>query len=167
VDIVSAEVSLGESEFGPPFDHMVLLVFVGQQRLLADVGFGDSFLDPLLMEHEGEQPQDGAIYEVRCEDTWYVVARRLANEGRPATSFRFQTKPRQVSEFEDMCHFHQTSPESHFTRKDICSRATEMGRTTISGAHLIETRAGVRLVTELTDDEQRRSALEVHFGISL
>lgn len=167
VDIVSAEVSIGESEFGPPFDHMALLVFVGQQRLLADVGFGDSFLDPLLMEHEGEQPQDGAIYEVRREDTWHVVMRRLPNDSRPATSFRFQAKPRQVSEFEAMCHFHQTSPESHFTRKDICSRVTEMGRTTISGAHLIETRAGVKLITELADHEQRRRALEVHFGILL
>jgi N-hydroxyarylamine O-acetyltransferase len=62
--------------------------------------------------------------------------------------------------------YHQTSPESHFTRRDICSRATETGRITISGDHLIETKGGVKLATELADPEQRGRALQAHFGIS-
>jgi N-hydroxyarylamine O-acetyltransferase len=167
VTLVGAEVSIGESEFGPPFDHMALLVLVGQHRLLADVGFGDSFVDPLLMDHDGEQAQDTALYEVRRDDRWHVVTRRLLDESRPVTSFRFQAEPRQASDFKAMCLHHQTSPESHFTRKDICSRATDTGRITISGDHLIETRAGVKRVTELDDPEQRRRALQAHFGLSL
>lgn len=167
VDLVCAEVSIGESEFGPPFDHMALLVFVGQQRLLADVGFGDSFVEPLSVDHEGEQTQDLAAYKVRRDDMWHVVTRRLLNDDRPVTSFRFQAEPRQVSDFQEMFLHHQTSPESHFTRKDICSRATETGRITISGDQLIETKGGVKLVTELAEPEQRRRALQAHFGISL
>jgi N-hydroxyarylamine O-acetyltransferase len=167
VNLVSAEVGLGEGEFGPPFDHVALLVVVGQQLLLADVGFGDSFLDPLFMGHEGEQLQDTASYEVQRDGAWHVVTKILLNERTPETLFRFQTQPRRVSDFEKMFLYHQTSTESHFTRKDVCSRATESGRMTISGDHLIETNLGIRQVTVLADAEQRRRALEAHFGISL
>jgi N-hydroxyarylamine O-acetyltransferase len=167
VEFIGAEVSVSETEFGPPFDHMVLLAVVGQQRLIADVGFGDSFLEPLFMDHEGEQLQGTAAYVVRRDGAWYVVTKRLLNESSSETLFRFQTEPRQVSDFEDMCLFHQTSPESHFTRKDVCSRATESGRITISGNQLMDTTFGVKQVTELGDPEERRRALEAHFGIAL
>ena len=40
---------------------------------------------------------------------------------------------RRLADFEAMCHFHQTSPNSHFTRKETCSMATADGRVTISG----------------------------------
>ena len=33
---------------GPDFDHLVLLIEV-EERLIADVGFGDSFLGPLRL----------------------------------------------------------------------------------------------------------------------
>jgi arylamine N-acetyltransferase len=46
---------------------------------------------------------------------------------------------RELADFTDMCHFHQTSQESHFTRNRICSRATPDGRITLSDSRLIIT----------------------------
>src|SRR5262245_13661791 len=46
VTMLSAEVANDSGDFTQPFDHMTLLIKL-EQRWLADVGFGDSFLEPL------------------------------------------------------------------------------------------------------------------------
>jgi N-hydroxyarylamine O-acetyltransferase len=66
-----------------------------------------------------------------------------------------------------MCHYHQTSPDSHFTRKRICSLATPEGRITLTGDKLIETRNGVREEWVLQGDEEWRAVLRDRFGVSL
>jgi len=168
VTLLAAEVATANGGFGPPFDHMALLVVIGGRRHLVDVGFGDSFTEPLDLDQRGEQWQDTAAYEVRAEAPWHVVTRRLPDAGsRPAASFRFRTRARRVAHFEPRCDHHQRSAESHFTRKDICSLPTRAGRVTISGDQLIETRAGDRIVTELRDPTHRRFVLQSHFGIAL
>jgi N-hydroxyarylamine O-acetyltransferase len=168
VSLLAAEVAMPDGTFGPSFDHMALFVVIGEQRFLADVGFGDSFLEPLDLDRRGEQSQDTAAYEVRLDGPSYVVMKRPHKEGgAPAASFRFQLLPRKVADFEPMCLYHQTSAESHFTRKDICSKATRAGRITISGDQLIETRDGSKLVIELQDSAQRGRALRTHFGVVL
>jgi len=66
-----------------------------------------------------------------------------------------------------MCHFHQTSPDSHFTQNRICTRATPEGRITLSGMKLIVTRNGRREEKILSSDQEWRRALDEHFGIIL
>jgi N-hydroxyarylamine O-acetyltransferase len=66
-----------------------------------------------------------------------------------------------------MCHYHQTSPESHFTQNRICSQATPEGRITLSGMKLIVTRNGHREESELTSEDEREEALQKYFGIEL
>lgn len=44
------------------------------------------------------------------------------------TSYLFSTLPRQLEEFEQMCAYHQTSPESLFTRQRLCTLPTADGR---------------------------------------
>jgi N-hydroxyarylamine O-acetyltransferase len=66
-----------------------------------------------------------------------------------------------------MCHYHQASPESHFTRRRICSRATPAGRISLSDLKLIETSDEHRNEREFTGEEQWRSTLEELFGIEL
>jgi N-hydroxyarylamine O-acetyltransferase len=65
-----------------------------------------------------------------------------------------------------MCHYHQTSPHSHFTQARICSRATESGRITLSEMRLITTHAnGERQERELPDEEEYAAVLRECFGI--
>jgi N-hydroxyarylamine O-acetyltransferase len=66
-----------------------------------------------------------------------------------------------------MCHYHQTSPESHFTRQRICSLPTPEGRITLSDNKLIETRGPSRQETSLSGDHEWRAKLYELFGVVL
>jgi N-hydroxyarylamine O-acetyltransferase len=49
VAMLSAGVAKPDGSFSPDFDHMTLLVTLAE-RWLVDVGFGDSFLEPLRLD---------------------------------------------------------------------------------------------------------------------
>jgi N-hydroxyarylamine O-acetyltransferase len=66
-----------------------------------------------------------------------------------------------------MCRYHQTSPESSFTRRRVCTRATPDGRITLSDMRLIVTKAGERRQHDLADEAEVRTVLKEHFGIDL
>ena len=56
VPLLSARVFRADGSRGPDFDHLTLRVDL-DQPWLADVGFGDSFLEPLRLTPEMEQAQ--------------------------------------------------------------------------------------------------------------
>ncbi|MFW6069551.1 MAG: arylamine N-acetyltransferase, partial [bacterium] len=58
-----------------------------------------------------------------------------------------------------------TSPQSHFTQRRVCSRATPQGRITLSERRLIVTENGARHEQELPDEAAVAAALQEHFGI--
>ena len=163
VTTLSARVSRADGSEGPEFDHMALLVNL-EQPWLADVGFGDSFVEPLRMEIGGEQEQFGRSFRILQDGSRYRYEADLDGAWRPQYSFALQ--PRDLSEFAGMCHFHQTSPDSHFTQKSICSLATAEGRITLSGDRFIETRTTSREERHVNADERER-ILRDRFGITL
>ena len=63
VQMLSASVANSEGEWGPEFDHMTLLVSL-DERWLVDVGFGDSFVEPLRLEERGDQIQGSRRYRI-------------------------------------------------------------------------------------------------------
>src|SRR5215204_5389972 len=63
VTLLSAGVARADGTFGPDFDHMALLVTL-EDRWLADVGFGDSFRDPLRLDERGEQPEGPRAFRI-------------------------------------------------------------------------------------------------------
>lgn len=158
VTMLSAEVANKDGSYAQPFDHMTLMVN-GAQRWLVDVGFGDSFLEPLLLDERGEQNE----FKVVDEDPYLVLMRRQENVWTP--QYRFTLRPYQYEDFAGMCRYHQTSPESHFTQKRICSRATESGRITLSEMRLIETRSDGRHEQVLATQQEYDGALAQHFGV--
>jgi N-hydroxyarylamine O-acetyltransferase len=66
-----------------------------------------------------------------------------------------------------MCHYHQTSPESTFTQRRTCTRATPDGRITVTGLRLITTIRGDKQERELAGDDEWRAALGEHFDVEL
>jgi N-hydroxyarylamine O-acetyltransferase len=78
--------------------------------------------------------------------------------------YRFSLQPRRLVDYAEMCHLHQTSPESPFTRRRVCSRMTTSGRITLSDLRLIVTKRGVREERLLTEAKWRQ-VLEDTFGI--
>ncbi len=162
VQMLAAHVRREDGGFGPEFDHMLLKVQL-EEPWLADVGFGESFVSPLQLQSDGAGVENGHRYSVtRREDEWELC--RHDQDGEVAL-YRFYDIPRKLSDYDEMCRFHQTSPESHFTRNRICSRAMPDGRVTLSGMRLIVTRDGVRHERMLSGVEELRVCLREHFGI--
>jgi len=161
VTLLSARVPREDGSDGPEFDHLALRVDL-DKPWVADVGFGDSFLEPLKLELGTEQPQFGRSYRLVEGGGSLHIERTDPGWKR---QYSFTLTPRSMKEFSPMCHYHQTSPESPFTRKSICSRATLDGRITVADRKLIVSRNGEREESLLASDEEWRAALQKHFGI--
>jgi len=166
VAMLSAQVANSQGKFGPDFDHMALTVTL-DERWLVDVGFGDSFLEPLLLEKDGEQVQGERAYRIDLDGA-YLVLRQRTNARDWKALYRFTLKPYQYSDYSEMCRFHQTSPTSHFTRARLCTRATPEGRITCTDMRFIATDAGGRRRERLLSNQQEYAlVLSEHFGIEI
>lgn len=164
VSMLSAGVARDEGGFDPPFDHMTLLVHL-EERWLADVGFGDSFREPLLLDERAEQVEGDDAYRLTQEDEQLILHRREGDSWKP--QYRFTLEPHGYDEFADMCHHHQTSPESPFTQRRTCSLATADGRITVTGMRLITTMGRERQERELASEQEWTAAMSRYFGIAL
>lgn len=166
---LSAGVARRDGTFGPDFDHMALLVRFSEgrpdERWLVDVGFGDSFLEPLRLDETGEQVQGGRAYRIDEDGAHRVLLQRQGAEGPWEPQYRFTLQPRELPEYTEMCRYHQTSPQSHFTQKRVCSLATADGRVTLSDLRLITTRGGVREERMLGNEDEHAAALRELFGV--
>ncbi len=166
VRLLSARVVGADGLPGPEFDHLALLVDVGQRQLLADVGFGDSFREPLALQSGTSQTQVGVSYRLeKASGEWSLLARAAgAGEGwRPSYSFTLEA--RRLDQFQEMCRHHQSSPDSPFTRNRMCTRATPDGRFTLSGMRTTETVHGRRQQSELEGEAEFWQVAEERFGI--
>lgn len=164
VTLLSARVAREDGSFGPDFDHLTLRVDL-EESWLADVGFGDSFLEPLRLQPGIEQEQRGRVYRLDLRDRDFVLELKTGGKWKPEYAFTLQ--PHKLSDFAGMCHYHQTSPESHFTRQRICTLATPNGRITLSDHKLIETRGDTRQESLLSGDQEWRAKLKELFSVVL
>jgi N-hydroxyarylamine O-acetyltransferase len=168
VTLLSARVAREDGSYGPEFDHLTLRVDL-DEAWLADVGFGECFLDPLRLEPGTDQAQSGRVYRLTSPISSIdgEFALEVMVEDKWKEEYAFTLEPRELSDFAGMCHYHQTSPGSHFTRQRICSLATPQGRVTLSDEKLIETRGGSRYETLLSGDQEWRANLSERFGVIL
>lgn len=169
VAMLSASVANEDGIFGPDFDHMSLLVVLDEaeqrERWLADVGFGDSFLEPLRFDFGTEQVQGDRAYQIIEDESHLIMMQRQGSDEWKA-QYRFTLQPYNYADYAEMCRFHQTSPESHFTKARVCTRATPEGRITLSEMRLITTNAGKgRAELLLTNHAEYTSTLKDYFGI--
>ena len=162
VDMLSAAVAKSAGGFGPEFDHLTLLVHL-EENWLADVGFGESFRQPLRLQAALAQPQNGGSYRLEREGVFWIYQEW---DGAWKPAYRFTLQPHTLSDFTAMCRYQQTSSESHFTQKRICSLAKRSGRITLSDQCLITTIEGERTERVLTDQEYQ-TVLAEQFGIFL
>jgi N-hydroxyarylamine O-acetyltransferase len=165
VTLLSARVPREDGGESPEFDHLALRIDL-DEPLLADVGFGDSFLEPLRLEPGIEQSQNGRTFRVvDCGDS--LMMERAEHDGVWKRQYSFTLTPRSLDDFAAMCHYHQTSPESPFTRKSVCSKATTDGRITLADRRLIITRQGIREERIVESDEEQSAALKKYFQVVL
>jgi N-hydroxyarylamine O-acetyltransferase len=161
VELLEARVH-GPSGLGGRFGHLCLRVTVDGRELLADVGFGRGCFDePIALVPALEQLDTAGAFvlrpiakdslDMRCDDT---------------PEYRVALAARGLADFEAGCRYHQTSPDSPFTRASVCTIRTPEGRSTLAGTRLIETTAAGREEREL-DRAALGDVLATRFGISL
>jgi N-hydroxyarylamine O-acetyltransferase len=164
VTLISARVARANGDMSPEFAHLALRIDLADPWL-ADVGFGDLFEQPLLLESEIEQQQDVRTFRI-SERGGFLAVETRQDDSHWKPEYFFTLTPRQLQDFAPMCHFHQTSPESHFTRNRICSRLTSDGRITIADRKLIVTAGGVKHERSFDSEDECVKAIKEEFGIS-
>lgn len=154
----------GGGRWGPPFDHLALLVSTsdGTGSWLVDVGFGAHSRHPLRWDERAEQTDPDGRFALVDTDGGDV---EVVKDGEP--QYQVERRPRTLADFGPTCWWQQTSPDSHFTRNTVCSRLHGGGRVTISGRTLIRTVDGARTEELLPSDEAVLTAYRDWFGIHL
>jgi N-hydroxyarylamine O-acetyltransferase len=164
VTLCSARVARngGDDGYGPPGDHMALVVDLRGARLLVDVGFGRFAARAVDLDRRDGQPDRTGTYAVRdapdgeldvvCDDK--VV-------------YRLDPRARLLTDFAPLSWWHSTSPESPFALGLTCSRLTPAGRVTLAGdRHIVTGDDGSREEHTVSEDEQLAIYRDV-FGIVL
>ena len=164
-------------DLGPEFDHLVLRVDLDSPWLV-DVGFGDSFRDPLPLRADSDfVDMLGRTYRLdRNGPHWHLRERLDATsealdvdveltdeEWRP--QYRFSLEAHDLSEFEATCRWQQTE-SPFFTKHRFCTIATPDGRRTLMDQQLIVRSGRRREVREVAEHEVPE-ILRALFGVQL
>lgn len=133
---------------------------------LSDVGYGDTFGEPLRLDKLGaEQVERLREYRIDQADGYYILWRR-SHSGQWKKQLRINMRPREFLDFEPMCRYHSTSPESFFTKHLLCTLVTPVGRITIYDHKFIVTEYKKRK-NRIINYFKYRSILKKQFGIDL
>ncbi|PKL83106.1 MAG: acetyltransferase [Ignavibacteriae bacterium HGW-Ignavibacteriae-3] len=165
VDMLSARVYNHErGDLGPEFDHMTLLVHL-EKDYLVDVGFGDSFRIPMKFPGGGVKDISGQYKIFSIDENEFDLMRKEKDEWK--LQYKFNVIPRNFSDFEGMCEFQQTFPDSIFRSRMICTIATPSGRITLSNSGLTITENGKKLKAEVKNETEFYKLLSKYFRIEL
>ncbi len=129
--LVSVRVFDTTEKMGDEFDHLAIIVPIDNEKWLTDVGFGEFAFSPIKIITGIEQKDERGIFRINQFDEEYLVVQKQIPGGWK-NEYLFSLKPRNISEFSEKCYYHQTSPDSHFTQKKLCSIPTRNGRITLT-----------------------------------
>jgi len=153
-----------KEEFGAEYDHLALIIDLGQDRYLVDVGFGEFAMEPLKIELNKVQKDIRGNFIIEKVNDDYIVS-KIVEEAKNL-EYKFTMKERALSEFQGMCTYHQTNPNSHFTPKKLISKPTDTGRITITGNTLKITESGIEKKNVTFQEEEYAEQLQKWFNIS-
>ena len=140
--LISARVHTKNEEYSPEYDHLAIIVNLENQKFLVDVGFGKFSLEPLVLKTDEKILDSFGQFQFNTYDTDYYRINEVKNDDLPP-QYIFSIQERKLSGFKERCEFHQTSKDSHFTKKKLISIAREEGRITLTNSQLKITRLGI------------------------
>lgn len=157
------------------FDHLALAVTCPDDpasAYLVDVGWGNGPLEPLRLAVAGvpvgqEQCQGSRVFQLVSSGSYLNLQERADHLPGWIQHYAFILQPHAYEEFFDCCHYHQTSPDSIFTQKRICSLFLPDGRVTLTDHKLIFTRNGQREERALGSEDDFQRALREQFRMDL
>lgn len=152
--------------FGPEYDHLAVIVRINDTDYLTDVGFGEFIFHPLKIEiNEAQLDERGEFRLEKYDDSYLQVRQKVEDKWSPV--YIFSLTEREFSEYQVMCSYHQTSAESHFTQKRMCSMPNEGGRVTLAGDRIkISDKSGVRNII-IKDEADFSKRIWEYFKVKL
>jgi N-hydroxyarylamine O-acetyltransferase len=156
--LVSARVYNSNKTYSPEFDHLAIIVKIGDIEFLTDVGFGDFTFTPLKLELGTIQNDGNESYIIDKYDDEYFRVNKIV-KGKLIPEYIFKNLERNLTDFIGMCEYHQSNPDSHFMKNRLISIPTKSGRITISGNNL--------KVTENNSVQERLLKDEIEFNKQL
>jgi N-hydroxyarylamine O-acetyltransferase len=146
--------------------HLVLRVRAGQQRWVADTGFGTGLIEPLPFGDGSSRSQYGWTYRLRADGdrSWQLQERQ---DGRWVTMYWFDDQTQHPADVVVANHFTSTYPSSSFVRQLVAIRKDTGGLRRLTGRRLSITRPGYPAEERQLDDSEFSSALAEIFGLRL
>ncbi|XP_035251088.1 arylamine N-acetyltransferase, pineal gland isozyme NAT-10-like isoform X3 [Anguilla anguilla] len=178
-----------KNEFSPLDSHLINKVLIDGNSYIADVSFGVSFQirHPLELVSGKDQPQLAGVFRlVENSGVWvlektgrkpFIPNERFANSSLINKSltrqiYSFTLTPRGTDHFQETTQFLQTSPESLFTNKTICSLQTPTGFKALVGWTYSEVTYNYQDGVDLLDmkdiaDDEIEKVLKEEFSLTL
>ncbi|NXB49125.1 ARY1 protein, partial [Leucopsar rothschildi] len=169
--------------------HLVVKVVIDGKAYVVDGGFGVSYQmwQPMELVSGKDQPQAPGVFRFTEKNgVWYLEKTRrkqyipnqsfsnsdLLEKKECRNIYMFSLEPRTVEDFRFQCTYLQTSPDSLFTKKSICTLQTTEGFRALIGWTLTETtynyKENMDLVEFVTlEDEEVEKTLKEKFNITL
>lgn len=170
--LITCRVYKKESGFGKEHAHMAILVKLDAEEYLCDVGFGEFAMEPLILKVSVIQNDLKGEFQIDQYDENHLQVSKWKvadSNGKKVLTpeYIFRTTAMKHSDFEDMCHYTQTSPESHFTQKIIVTRPTITGRISLTGDSLKISEGNKVSIHEVKNKVDFDDLLYKHFHIRL
>uniref|UniRef100_A0A8C5EZL4 arylamine N-acetyltransferase n=1 Tax=Gopherus evgoodei TaxID=1825980 RepID=A0A8C5EZL4_9SAUR len=181
--------NLHQNTYASHMTHLLLKVDIDDRTYILDGGFGVSYQiwQPMELISGKDQPQTPGIFRfTENNGTWYFEKTRrkqyvpnqsfsnsdLLERSECRKIYLFSLEPRTIRDFQFLCTYLQTSPDSLFTKKSICSLQTTDGFQALIGWTLIETTYNYKDNTDLVEftnlkDEEVEKTLKDKFSITL
>ena len=123
LDYISCQVWNESDGWGPPLDHLGLLVRLDGERWFVDVGFGDNCLVPLPV-HEGEYSAVPRRACVEMDHDAFVLRELMPDEGW-LKQLRAALEPRRLDDFTPRSEYLKTAPDLGWAHKPFATRALD------------------------------------------
>jgi|SRR5579859_900497 len=145
-------------------NHLVLLVTGGSldQPYLADVGFGNGFLDPLPLK-AAVYKQGFLSYSLSHDNGRWL----FQNHADSGDGFDFTLEGHLLADFAERCDWLQSSPESSFVQLTVCHRFMPEGIITLRGCVLRRLTATGVSEDMIEDKAAYQETLEDQFDLHL
>lgn len=163
VSMLSARVARESGGFTPEFDHMTLVVRL-KERWLADVGFGDLFLEPKRLDSTSIQKEDGKLFRLTSKEGGKLLSRKDVSQSPWKAQYMFHMQPYKLVDFAARNKYQQTSPNSHFTQGRLISKIIRTGRVSLTDSKLIVTSDGRRVEQPVKTRAEFNRLLTKYFG---
>jgi N-hydroxyarylamine O-acetyltransferase len=166
VKMISAKVYSKDKKYGQEYDHLTIMATINNQDYLVDVGFGQFTHEPLKFSLNNELIDDFGTFQFDKFDSNYFRINEMNNNTLTPIHI-FKTTARQLVEFKNMCHYHQTSTKSHFTKKKVITKLTENGRVTLNNDLLKITNGTTIKEVRFKETEKFEFYLKKYFDLEI